>query len=64
MQIEEGKYYKTRSGEVVGPVERDDWGDGYPWVYGDNGSLHWVGDNGIWLSEHEDPRDLIEEWTE
>ncbi len=63
MQIEEGKYYKTRDGRKVGP--RLVWNEGSAWPWSDHeadGTDIWD-DNG--RSDYtETPNDLLEEWAE
>ena len=48
MQIEAGKYYKTRDGRKVGPMVRDDdkYGEPFVWVAPDDGSWSHDGDDG------------------
>ncbi|MDW9650832.1 hypothetical protein GOB33_22370 [Sinorhizobium meliloti] len=61
LQIEAGNSYRTRDGRKVGPMERDDWGDGQPWTCGER----WYSDNGSWLGNgQEDKQDLIAEWVD
>lgn len=46
LQIEEGRFYRTRDGEVKGPVEKNTslYCDTHPWRIGDYSFLH----NGRW----------------
>jgi hypothetical protein len=57
--IEEGKYYRSRAGGKVGPMERrrDRWAaDGWPYTYHDDGA---------WLNDGSKDRiDLVAEWVE
>ena len=63
LQIEAGKYYKTRDGRKVGPMETSHINPQWPWrgdgsdvTYANTGKhLHWGG---------EDEIDLIAEWTD
>lgn len=65
MQIEAGKYYKTRDGRKVGPMERNhgNWAKTHPWTAEVCGAVR---DDGTWASERGDISDfdLIAEWTE
>lgn len=63
LNIEAGKFYRTRDGRKVGPAvhdtDHDYAGDGFVWrlgtlTYRNNGAVGWV----------EDPYDLIAEWQE
>lgn len=56
--ISAGKFYRTRDGRKVGPMESDDWGDGYPWTDGER----WYSGNGAWIESEESEHDLIAEW--
>jgi len=61
LKIEAGRYYKTRDGRKVGPMEIDDWGDGQPWTDG----FQWFCNDGNWSnSEAESSNDLIAEWQD
>ncbi len=63
MQIEEGKFYKSREGKKIGPIQRRATiGLTYPWT---DGAENYRGD-GTWAIEHgvTNHRDLIEEWRE
>ena len=56
MQIEEGKWYLDRTGELHGPAVRDtDPDDFYQWKLG----RRFYSDDGRLLEEREDPRDLV-----
>lgn len=61
MKLEVGKFYKTRNGEVAGPLTTKNKGitfgtDGFSWS-------EWYS-NGRCLLEGEHERDLISEWEE
>lgn len=59
LQIEAGKFYVTRGGEHMGPVEHN--GDlRYPFVFG---GLTWTAD-GVWCIGDVDDLDLVAEWVE
>lgn len=58
LKIESGKFYRTRDGRKVGPMESDNWGDGYPWTDGER----WYSGNGAWIESEESEHDLIAEW--
>lgn len=67
LTIESGKFYLTRDGRKVGPMERkSDWTDSQ----GRKGEFYtdehgYYTANGIWLEgEVNDPEDLIAEWVE
>lgn len=64
MKIEEGKYYRTRSGHKVGPME----GETFKWIEGCEDETHpdWTNEGihrniGCGMSSADD---LIAEWTE
>lgn len=59
MKIEEGRYYKTRDGRKVGPMEYEDSGDDQPWTDG----MRYYCEDGKW-SNSETEKDLISEWQE
>ena len=65
IQLEDGKFYLTRSGEVVGPVERREAFDTHPWRAG--GSYYVYLDNGRLYSDRigigESPNDLVSEFA-
>lgn len=64
MQIEAGKYYRTRGGRMVGPIELDDFGDGQPYAYGHN-PRRWVSVNGSWMPDNAaTEHDLVAEWQD
>lgn len=60
LKIEAGRYYRTRDGRKVGPMESDNWGDGYPWTDGDR----WYSSSGAWVHDEESEHDLIAEWQD
>lgn len=60
LKIEAGRYYKTRDGRKVGPMVRDDWGDGQPWTDGER----WYCEDGQWERSEINDNDLIVEWQE
>ena len=68
MQIEEGKFYRTREGKKVGPMTRrsDGIGSFFTWaIMGlppDAENLY--SENGQWNEGYENRRDLIAEWHE
>lgn len=71
MQIKEGKYYKARNGQKIGPMRkvigRPSWSPG--WECADkNGPTKGVWDSEGWYNylqdEDHSPLDLIEEWKE
>jgi hypothetical protein len=67
MQIEVGKYYRTRDGRKVGPAEHNDTNDAsdYPWNVPWSGSFYAYDTNGkscLGNGHRED--DLIAEWTD
>jgi hypothetical protein len=61
MKIEVGKYYRTRDGRKVGPLERGIYG----WArIGDVNRFDWY-DDGFCRADHEErPNDIIAEWTD
>ncbi len=65
MQIEAGKYYRTRDGQKVGPMERNDgtYSDTHPWRSDWGGSVR---DDGTWsdIKGKAHPLDLIAEWAD
>ena len=61
LKIEAGKYYRTRDGRKVGPMERDEV-DGKDWREKDNGAHLWYDDGSSWSDDCE--RDLIAEWQD
>ena len=60
LKIEAGRYNRTRDGRKVGPMERDDWGDGQPWTDGER----WYCEDGQWARSEINDNDLIAEWQE
>lgn len=64
MQIEEGKFYRTRDGQKVGPMRRND-SDSYPWAGEVSGIVRCFTLRGDWDNEQSNaPFDLIAEWTD
>ena len=61
MQIEAGKYYRTRDGRKVGPMERDKV-DGKDWREKDNSARLWYDDGTRWICDEDS--DLIAEWVD
>lgn len=66
MQIEEGKYYRAKSGKKVGPMTStsgdrsiDRWRG-----YIDGSGLSYWHDNGSQWSSRESPNDLVAEWVD
>lgn len=65
MQIEAGKFYKTRNGRKVGPMERASGLTEWPWrADGWTDYCRDDGSTGLRSWTQEMPDDLIEEWTE
>lgn len=62
MQVEEGKYYRTRAGRKVGPAIRNENGDVWEvWSVGDCTYY----ENGTWsVYDQNCEHDLIAEWQE
>lgn len=60
LKIEAGKYYKTRDGRKVGPMESDG-SNHMQWTSPDG---FWRYDNGRIFSQSEDCEDLIAEWVD
>lgn len=60
MQIETGKFYKTRDGRRVGPMKFDNYGGSYPWEEDYNTAI-WTDDGECDEGEN---LDLIAEWTD
>jgi hypothetical protein len=58
MKIEAGKYYLTRDGRKVGPMNYK-WSD----IVEFNGNVWWRDDGSVYKRK-ETPRDLVAEWTE
>ena len=68
LTVEVGKFYKTRDGKRVGPIEetRGFFGGSHPFCY-DEGEGRWsVTPTGVWSGDGKpgDWRDLVEEWAE
>ena len=61
MKIEEGKYYRTESGDKVGPMKPSGYPD-WPWIFVVGDYQAW-GDDGTGVSGTSSP-DLIAEWTD
>ena len=57
MQIEAGKYYRTRGGDVVGPMRKEETHSIYPWVTTGHG---WT-ISGRFSANSDGPLDLISE---
>lgn len=70
MKIEAGKYYKTRDGRKVGPIQygQEPYEDGTtaPWPY--KSGAFWYKENGYSCpgiaDHHQDQDDLVSEWHE
>ena len=64
MQLEEGKYYKTRDGRKVGPMIDLDNGSSDPWkAYLPGEEITYWHDSGSHWGDIR-PSDLIAEWTD
>lgn len=69
LRIEAGKFYKTRDGRKVGPMERDTlYRDGHwywraPAADGEH-SPYWAESGSFYVDRGEYPLDLIAEWTD
>ena len=61
LQIKAGKYYRTRDGRKVGPMERDEV-DGKDWRKKDDSAHLWHDDGSRWLDDFDS--DLIAEWQD
>ena len=63
MQIEAGKYYRTRGGQVFGPMIRDeDPGTNYPWCLVSSEPETCWAENGQWVVDKRNrPFDLVAE---
>jgi hypothetical protein len=62
MKIEAGKYYRTRGGQVFGPMMRDDDPHGgYPWRLSLTSEFFNWTEEGLWMTCHESPFDLVAE---
>lgn len=61
MKIEDGKYYKTRDGRKVGPLQATPYYPDYPWTV-DDGALMYNSE-GRRITEYAGD-DLIAEWTD
>lgn len=67
MKIEEGKFYRTRDGQKVGPVRRKDRDSGTPWIADqcfDDWVSEWRETGSLLSSGQPHPLDLVAEWTE
>ena len=62
MQLEVGKYYKTRDGRKVGPMYKTGSKD-KNMEFDDGSGSGWTG-RGTWLNTVTDDKDLIAEWTD
>lgn len=60
LQLEAGKFYRTRDGRKVGPISKMDFGDGYPFEVG---AGWWVSPSGEAQAGSVGP-DLIAEWVD
>jgi len=64
MKIEAGKYYRTRDGRKVGPMEKG-VSEGVKWVTGADGSVRgWLTDNGRAFGSHGSESDAVYEYPE
>ena len=62
MQLEVGKYYRTRDGRKVGPMYKTGSEDKN--MEFDDGSGNGWTKHGTWLNTCQNERDLIAEWTD
>ncbi len=62
MQLEVGKYYKTRDGRKFGPMYKTGSKD-HNMEFDDGSGSGWT-KRGTWLNTCQDERDLIAEWTD
>lgn len=66
IQLEEGKYYRTRTGDRRGPARYDPYDEDYPWDL-DDGKCRCIGytRSGAWLKGTTGlPQDLVAEWPD
>ena len=63
MQIEAGKYYRTRDGRKVGPMAQSEWPE-CARIEGQGGLWNWDGSPHFPFNEDLDSPHLIAEWTE
>ena len=63
MQIELGKFYKTRDGRKVGPAKHIENRGNYPWNVPDNAGFYGYSNDGVSCIDCDDD-DLIAEWTD
>ena len=63
MQIEQGKFYKTRDGRKVGPAKPIENGGEYPWNVPHGGKFYGYANDGVSCIDCDDD-DLIAEWTD
>jgi len=63
MQIEAGKYYRTRDGRKVGPMAQSEWPE-CAHIEGQGGLWNWNGSPHFPFNEDTDSPYLIAEWTE
>lgn len=59
IKVQEGKYYRTRGGDVVGPAKHDGGDSYYPWICA--GDIYT--NDGSWVEDEYNPQDLISEVT-
>ena len=64
MKIEAGKYYRTRDGRKVGPMEDLEFSDGYPWRAGLPLPGYWSDCGQRQRASEREATDLIAEWTD
>lgn len=63
LKIEAGKFYRTRDGRKVGPMEDQGWQDGEPWTTNDT-MRYWSNDGTRADGSHYESDDLIAEWVD
>ncbi len=63
MQIEVGKYYRTRDGRKVGPMAQSEWPE-CAHIEGQGGLWNWNGSPHFPFNEDTDSPYLIAEWNE
>ncbi len=64
LTIEAGKFYRTRDGRKVGPMENCGWDDGYPWT-SYSFDIGYYSDAGLVQNDSRSPHeDLVAEWVE
>ena len=62
MQIEEGKYYRTRDGRKVGPMKYRSWSDKHPWASDTDDIAIWEDDGTRYRGASEPETDLVALW--